>query len=75
VVGELAARFSEIGVTQSQLRVIFARNPIAPIVQAIPDLPLAALGSQPKWYDTGHASLCVLGKYLQQIGFFEPLER
>jgi hypothetical protein len=33
------------------------------------------VGSQPKWYDSGHASLCVLGKYLQQIGFFEPLER
>ena len=28
-----------------------------------------------KWYDSGHASLCVLGKYLRQIGFFEPLER
>ncbi len=33
------------------------------------------VGSQPKWYDSGHASLCVLGKYLRQIGFFEPLER
>jgi hypothetical protein len=31
--------------------------------------------SQPKWYDSGHASLCVLGTYLRQIGFFEPLER
>jgi len=30
---------------------------------------------QPKWYDSGHASLCVLGKYLRQISFFEPLER
>ena len=30
---------------------------------------------QPKWYDSGHASLCVLGTYLRQIGFFEPLER
>ena len=28
-----------------------------------------------KWYDSGHASLCILGKYLRQIGFFEPLER
>jgi hypothetical protein len=28
-----------------------------------------------KWYDSGHASLCVLGKYLRQIGFFEPLEK
>ena len=33
------------------------------------------VASQPKWYDSGHASLCVLGKYLRQIGFFEPLER
>ena len=33
------------------------------------------LGSPQKWYDSGHASLCVLGKYLRQIGFFEPLER
>ena len=31
--------------------------------------------SQPKWYDSGHASLCVLGKYLRQIGFFEPVEK
>ena len=31
--------------------------------------------SQQKWYDSGHASLCVLGQYLRQIGFFEPLER
>jgi hypothetical protein len=31
--------------------------------------------SQQKWYDSGHASLCMLGKYLRQIGFFEPLER
>jgi Transposase DDE domain len=28
-----------------------------------------------KWYDSGHASLCVLGKYLRQIGFFDPLEK
>ncbi len=33
------------------------------------------VGSQSKWYDSGHASLCVLGKYLRQIGFFEPLEK
>jgi hypothetical protein len=31
--------------------------------------------SAQKWYDSGHASLCVLGAYLRQIGFFEPLER
>lgn len=31
--------------------------------------------SQPKWYDSAHASLGVLGKYLRQIGFFEPLEK
>lgn len=33
------------------------------------------VGSPQKWYDSGHASLCILGKYLRQIGFFEPLER
>ncbi len=26
------------------------------------------------WYDSGHASLCLLGSYLRQIGFFQPLE-
>jgi hypothetical protein len=26
------------------------------------------------WYDSGHASLCLLGTYLRQSGFFEPLE-
>src|SRR5690349_2271333 len=31
--------------------------------------------SPPKWYDSGHARRCVLGQYLRQIGFFEPLER
>ncbi|MBV8694359.1 MAG: transposase [Ktedonobacteraceae bacterium] len=31
--------------------------------------------TQRKWYDSGHASLCILGKYLRQIGFFESLER
>jgi hypothetical protein len=31
--------------------------------------------SPQKWYDSGHASLCVLGKYLRQIGFFEPVEK
>ncbi len=29
--------------------------------------------SHQKWYDSAHASLCVLGAYLRQIGFFEPL--
>ena len=33
------------------------------------------VGSQPKWYDSGHASLCILGNYLRQSGFFEPLEK
>lgn len=32
-------------------------------------------GSPQKWYDSGHASLCLLGRYLRQIGFFEPLEK
>lgn len=27
-----------------------------------------------KWYDSGHASLCLLGTYLRQSGFFESLE-
>jgi hypothetical protein len=27
-----------------------------------------------KWYDSGHASLCLLGCYLRQIGFFRPFE-
>lgn len=31
--------------------------------------------SQQKWYDSAHASLCVLGTYLREIGFFEPVER
>jgi ribosomal protein L34 len=31
--------------------------------------------SQPKWYDSGHARLCVFGQDLRQTGFFEPLER
>jgi hypothetical protein len=26
------------------------------------------------WYDSAHASLCLLGNYLRQIGFFQPLE-
>lgn len=26
------------------------------------------------WYDSAHASLCLLGTYLRQTGFFEPLE-
>lgn len=31
--------------------------------------------SQRKWYESGHASLCILGSYLRSINFFEPLER
>jgi Transposase DDE domain len=31
--------------------------------------------SQQKWYDSAHASLCLLGTYLREIGFFEPVER
>lgn len=26
------------------------------------------------WYDSPHASLCLLGSYLRQTGFFQPLE-
>lgn len=26
------------------------------------------------WYESSHASLCLLGAYLRQTGFFEPLE-
>ena len=26
------------------------------------------------WYDSGHASLCVLGVHLRRLGFFKPLE-
>jgi hypothetical protein len=26
------------------------------------------------WYDSGHASLCLLGVYLRRMGFFKPLE-
>jgi hypothetical protein len=33
------------------------------------------LGSPQKWYESGHASLCLLGRYLREIGFFEPIER
>jgi hypothetical protein len=29
---------------------------------------------RPKWHDSGHASLCLLGSYLLLIGFFRPLE-
>lgn len=29
---------------------------------------------QRKWFDSGHASLCLLGGYLRRIGFFRPLE-
>ncbi len=31
--------------------------------------------SAQKWYDSGYASLCILGMYLRQIGFFEPVEK
>ena len=27
-----------------------------------------------KWWDSSHASLCLLGGYLRRIGFFQPLE-
>ena len=27
-----------------------------------------------KWFDTAHASLCLLGSYLRLVGFFQPLE-
>jgi hypothetical protein len=30
-------------------------------------------GRARKWHDSAHASLCVLGSYLRQIGFFRPL--
>lgn len=30
---------------------------------------------QRKWYDRAHGSLCILGRYLRQMGFFEPLEQ
>src|SRR2546423_6507099 len=33
------------------------------------------VGSPQKWYDSAHASLCLLGTYLREIGFFEPVER
>lgn len=29
---------------------------------------------QPAWQESGHASLCLLGSYLQEQGFFHPLE-
>ena len=28
-----------------------------------------------KWFDSAHASLCLLGTHLRQIGFFTPLEQ
>ncbi len=31
--------------------------------------------SHQKWYDSAHARLCVLGRYLQQIGYFDPVEK
>jgi hypothetical protein len=30
--------------------------------------------SQRSWYESGHASLCLLGMHLRRIGFFKPLE-
>lgn len=30
--------------------------------------------AQQKWYESSHASLCLLGSYLQTNGFFHPLE-
>ena len=30
--------------------------------------------TQRKWHESAHASLCLLGTYLCQIGFFKPLE-
>lgn len=30
--------------------------------------------TQQKWYESSHASLCLLGSYLQTNGFFDPLE-
>ncbi len=32
-------------------------------------------GRERKWYDSGHASLCLLGGYLRRIGFFRPFEK
>src|SRR5215216_3802534 len=29
---------------------------------------------QRKWFDSAHASLCLLGGYLRLVGFFQPLE-
>jgi len=31
--------------------------------------------TQRKWYDSAHASLCLLGAYLCRMDFFAPLER
>jgi hypothetical protein len=31
------------------------------------------ISSERKWFDSGHASLCALGAYLQHIDFFGPL--
>ena len=33
------------------------------------------LVSHQKWYGSAYASLCILGTYLREIGFFEPGER
>ena len=32
-------------------------------------------GSSRVWYESSHASLCLLGTYLRRIGFFQPLEK
>lgn len=31
-------------------------------------------GQERKWYDSAHASLCLLGTYLKRTGFFTPIE-
>jgi hypothetical protein len=31
--------------------------------------------SHQKCYDSAHTSLCVLGTYLREIGFFDPVEK
>lgn len=32
------------------------------------------ISAERKWYDSAHASLCLLGTYLRRTGFFQPLE-
>ncbi len=31
-------------------------------------------GRRRQWWDSGHASLCLLGEHLRRTGFFRPLE-